>query len=82
MCGRSEGVIYVGKARNLRKRLCCYRVAKPEWFPRRIIRLLWQVQRVEFDECRTEAITLEREVALICALQPRFNRAGQVWPSE
>lgn len=81
MCGRTEGVLYVGKARNLQKRLCSYRVANPERFPRRIIRLLWQVRRIEIDECATEAIALEREAALICALQPRFNRAGQVWPS-
>lgn len=79
MCGASEGVLYVGRARNLRKRLSSYRVANPERLPRRIVRLLFQVQRIEFDECETEAAAIEREEALICVLQPRFNRAGQVW---
>ena len=39
-CGATEGVLSVGKARNLCKRLASYRVANPERFPRRIIRLL------------------------------------------
>ena len=81
MCGPAEGVLYVGKARNLRKRLGSYRVANPERLPRRIIRLLGLVRRIEFDECATEAAALEREADLICALQPKFNRAGQVWPA-
>jgi excinuclease UvrABC nuclease subunit len=49
--------------------------------PRRIVRLLFQVRRIEFDECVTEAAAIEREAALICVLQPRYNRAGQAWPN-
>lgn len=80
MCGAAEGVLYVGKARNLRKRLSSYRVANPERFPRRIIRLLHQVRRIEWDECRSEAAACHREELLIRALTPRFNAAGKVWP--
>ncbi len=80
MCGANEGVLYVGKARNLRKRLSSYRVANPERFPRRIIRLLHQVRRIEWDECRSEAAASAREEQLICVLAPRFNAAGKVWP--
>jgi excinuclease UvrABC nuclease subunit len=79
MCGATEGVLYVGKARNLRKRLASYRVANPERLPRRIIRLLHRVTRIEFDQCRTEAAAQDREEALICVLAPKFNRAGKVW---
>ena len=49
MCGEREGVLYVGKACNLRQRLSSYRVANPERLPRRIIRLLHQVRRIELD---------------------------------
>jgi len=80
MCGATEGVLYVGKARNLRERLSNYRVANPERLPRRIIRLLHRVTRIEFDICPTEEAARNREELLICVLNPRFNRAGKVWP--
>ncbi len=82
MCGASEGVLYVGKARNLRKRLASYRVANPERLPRRIIRLLYRVTRIEFDQCPTEEAARYREELLICVLNPRFNGAGKVWPMQ
>ena len=82
MCGEGEGVLYVGKARNLRKRLSSYRVANPERFPRRMIRLLHRVTRIEWDECRSEEAARNREEALICVLMPRFNAAGKSWPLE
>ena len=80
MCGREEGVLYVGRARNLRRRLASYRVANPERLPRRLVRLLHRVTRIEFDECADEAAARAREELLICVLAPRFNRAGKVWP--
>lgn len=80
MCGAGEGVLYVGKARNLRKRLSSYRVANPERLPRRIVRLLFRVTRIEFDVCPTEQAACHREELLICVLNPRFNGAGKVWP--
>ena len=78
-CGAAEGVLYVGKARNLRKRLGSYRVANPERLPRRIIRMLHQVRRIEWDECPTEEAARRREELLICVLAPKFNAAGKVW---
>jgi hypothetical protein len=78
-CGSHEGVLYVGKARNLKKRLASYRVANPERFPRRIIRLLHQVTRIEWDECPNDEAAVFREELLITVLQPKFNRAGVVW---
>lgn len=82
MCGREEGVLYVGRAKNLRRRLTSYRVANPERLPRRLVRLLHRVTRIEFDECASEAAARAREELLICVLAPRFNRAGKVWPTQ
>src|SRR5580692_2583248 len=79
MCGEGEGVLYVGKARNLRKRLSSYRVANPERFPRRTIRLLHEVRRIELIVCASEVSARFREEELIGSLLPKFNRAGKVW---
>ncbi len=80
MCGAAEGVLYVGKARNLRKRLAAYRVANPERMSRRMIRLLHQTRRIEWDECSSEEAAGYREELLICVLAPKFNSVGKVWP--
>jgi excinuclease UvrABC nuclease subunit len=79
-CGEKSGVLYIGKAKNLRKRLNSYRVSNPERMPRRIIRLLNQATRIEFDVCVSENAAIFREEELISALNPKFNRAGVVWP--
>lgn len=78
MHGRSATVLYVGKAKNLRKRVCSYRVANPERMARRTLRLLRLVENISWEECDNEGSALRRESELLLALKPRFNRAG-VW---
>lgn len=80
MCADEAGVLYVGKAKNLRQRLCSYRSANPERLGRRIFRLLFRVTRIYWDECVDEAAALERERLLLRVLQPRFNAAGRYPP--
>ena len=79
-CGAEAGVLYVGKAKNLRQRISSYRVANPERFSRRLIRLLNQVSRIEYDICADEGAARHREELLIGVLAPKFNRAGKIWP--
>ena len=73
-----DGILYVGKAKSLRKRLNSYRVANPERLPRRLLRLLNRTRRIDWELCADEAAALARERELLLALKPRFNRAG-VW---
>jgi excinuclease UvrABC nuclease subunit len=80
LCGPQEGVLYVGRAKDLRRRLSSYRVANPERMSRRIIRLLRRTTRIEYDECPDETAARHREELLICVLAPSFNRVGKVWP--
>ena len=80
LCGAEPGVLYVGKAKNLRRRLATYRVANPDRLPRRMVRLLHRVTRIEWDVCASETAARHREELLICVLDPKFNRAGKVWP--
>jgi len=74
-----NNVLYVGKAKDLRQRLNNYRVANPDRMPRRHLRLVTEVNRIEFQLCLTESAALKREAKLLLSLKPRFNRAG-VWP--
>ena len=76
LCGPGDGVLYVGKAKNLRQRLGNYRSANLDRVPRKLVRLLHAVERIEWDECEDEASALNRERELLRALQPRFNSAG------
>src|SRR3989440_9809768 len=76
----ADTVLYVGKARNLRKRLASYRVANPDRLRRRHLRLLRAVARIELQECASEDAALAREAELLRGLKPRFNRAG-TWSS-
>ena len=74
-------VVYVGKAKNLRQRLRNYRVANPERVPRRHLRLMREVARIDFDLCHNESAALAREAKMLRRLKPKFNRAG-VWPGK
>ena len=75
----ADTVLYVGKAKNLRKRLASYRVANPDRMRRRQLRLLRAVARIELERCLDEPDALSRESHLLRQLRPRFNRAG-TWP--
>lgn len=80
MRDEAGAALYVGKAKNLRKRLASYRVANPQRLARRHLRLLRRVQRIELRPCVDEAAALENESALLRTLRPPFNRAG-TWPA-
>lgn len=73
-------MLYVGKAKNLRRRLATYRSANLERLSRKLRRLLMAVSRIHWDECPDEAAALERERTLLLALRPRFNTVG-VYPA-
>lgn len=77
----ADNLLYVGKAKNLRQRLRNYRISNPDKMPRRHLKMLRQVARIEFQFRLNEAAALKHESILIRSLKPRFNRAG-VWPGK
>jgi predicted GIY-YIG superfamily endonuclease len=79
---RAESVLYIGKAKSLRQRLCSYRVVNPDRMPRRILRLVHLVESIVFEECADETAALSREAELLWKLRPKFNRAGVWRPTE
>jgi excinuclease ABC subunit C len=64
-------VLYVGKAKNIRKRIAAY--ARPTGLDTRIERMVATTRRVEFVVTRTETEALLLEANLIKRLRPRFN---------
>jgi excinuclease ABC subunit C len=72
MLNAGNDVLYVGKAKNVRKRLSSYaRVAAPQ--PARILRMIAATVTVEIVSTSTETEALLLEANLIKQLRPRFN---------
>ncbi|WP_370152011.1 excinuclease ABC subunit UvrC [Ferrovibrio sp.] len=71
MIDAAGAVLYVGKARSLRKRVAAY--TKPAGLSIRILRMVRQVVSVEVITTHTEAEALLLEANLIKKLQPPFN---------
>lgn len=80
LCSARDDILYVGKAKNLRRRLGSYRSANPERLSRKLRRLLVAVERIRWDELESEAAALAREAELLLTLRPRFNTAGVFLP--
>ena len=68
--GRGD-VLYVGKAKNIKKRIAAY--ARPTGLDTRIERMIAQTRTLEFVVTRTETEALLLEANLIKRLRPRFN---------
>src|SRR3984885_1359144 len=64
-------VLYVGKAKNIKKRVAAY--ARPTGLDTRIERMVAATRKLEFVVTRTETEALLLEANLIKRLRPRFN---------
>ncbi|HET7885202.1 MAG TPA: excinuclease ABC subunit UvrC [Bradyrhizobium sp.] len=72
MLNAASDVLYVGKAKNVRKRLSSYaRASAP--LPARILRMIAATVSVEIVSTKTETEALLLEANLIKQLRPRFN---------
>ena len=70
MDGRGQ-VLYVGKARSLRKRVVAY--TNPAKLPNRLRRMVAETTAMEFVTTHTEVEALLLEINLIKRLKPRYN---------
>ncbi|HEU0082423.1 MAG TPA: GIY-YIG nuclease family protein, partial [Bradyrhizobium sp.] len=71
MLNAAGDVLYVGKAKNVRKRLASY--ARPTGQPMRIERMIAATASLEIVSTTTETEALLLEANLIKQLRPRFN---------
>jgi excinuclease ABC subunit C len=71
MIGASGEVLYVGKAKNIKKRILAY--ARPTGHANHIARMIAATMAIEFVSTATETEALLLEANLIKRLRPRFN---------
>lgn len=71
MVGAKGEILYVGKARSLKKRVTSY--TRPDKLPIRLQRMIALTETMEFAQTHTEAEALLLESNLIKKLKPRFN---------
>jgi excinuclease ABC subunit C len=71
MAGAGGEVLYVGKAKNIRKRILSY--ARPAGHVTRIARMVAATASIEFVTTATETEALLLEANLIKRLRPRYN---------
>ncbi len=68
--------IYVGKAKNLRRRLAQYRKAKRLKRDEKMRRIVHHAVDLEYEVCASDAHALTLELSQIQELRPRFNVSG------
>lgn len=73
MYGKKEEVLYIGKAKDLYKRITSYRYSKS----RKVQSMIAQISRIGFEICKTETDAVLLENLLIRSLRPPFNHANK-----
>ncbi|MEK7802432.1 MAG: GIY-YIG nuclease family protein, partial [Pseudomonadota bacterium] len=71
MLGADGSVLYVGKAKSLKKRVVNY--TRVQQLPRRLQRMVAETRRMEFIVTQTEVEALLLEASLIKNLKPQYN---------
>lgn len=79
--GTQGELLYIGQSSDLKARIGSYRHVTPEKNPRRTLRLVHRVAKIEFQTCMTANEAVELERILLLEHRPSFNRAG-VWQGD
>ncbi|MCW1913107.1 nucleotide excision repair endonuclease [Luteolibacter sp. GHJ8] len=75
---RTDKLLYIGQSASLRGRLGSYRHVVEGRHPRRTLRLVARIHRIDWEICESPACAIARESELLLQHRPPFNRAG-VW---
>lgn len=75
---RAAKLLYIGQSASLRARVGSYRHVVEGRHPKRTLRLVSRIHRIEWEICESPARAIARESELLLQHRPPFNRAG-VW---
>jgi excinuclease ABC subunit C len=75
MLGQKGEILYIGKAKCLRKRVSSYRNVKLSTHPPHLVRMVGLIQEIRWEVCKSEADALAREYELLHAIRPPYNTA-------
>jgi predicted GIY-YIG superfamily endonuclease len=76
MYGKTGELLYVGKAKNLRRRLFTYRNVRKETASRKTVRLVRMIDDIRYEQTDTEEEALLLENQLLREHRPPFNHAN------
>lgn len=76
MIGHDGEIRYIGKAKNLRKRVTSYSRLKPGNACERLLEMIDGVARIQWQVLESEAAALAREADLLRSVKPPYNVAG------
>lgn len=79
--GSDGQLLYIGQSSNLRARVGSYRHVGEGKRPRRTLRLVARIARIEWRECASAEAAIAEESRLLLEHRPPFNRAG-VWKGD
>jgi excinuclease ABC subunit C len=75
MLGQKGEILYIGKAKSLRKRVLSYRNVKLSTHPPHLVRMVELIREIRWEVCKSEADALAREYELLHAIRPPYNTA-------
>jgi excinuclease ABC subunit C len=73
MFDRQEKLLYVGKAKNLRRRLFAYKSVRKETASRKTVKLVRMIHNIRYEQAASEEAALLRENELLREHRPPFN---------
>jgi excinuclease ABC subunit C len=73
MFDKQDELLYIGKAKNLRRRLFSYRSVRKETASRKTVKLVRMIHRIRYEQTESEEEALLRENELLREHRPPFN---------
>jgi hypothetical protein len=75
MLGEAGEILYIGKAKRLRKRVSSYQRIRLGPYPPHLVEMVGLIRDIRWEVCKSEEQALAREYELLHAVRPPYNTA-------